>query len=181
MRESGIQKGDRVGIIISDTYQHLLAMLALISLDCSQFAVSATDAESTHEEIMKRLKPCRRIVDRDERESDCLLLQINTVDSVPPGRVFESQDHPVGALIFSSSGTTGDPKLISYPHARSPEWLYLDMVPGAVFYQSLPLHFNIARRQVLRVLASGGTLVDGSRRGIDAFLLLQRKFKVTPD
>ncbi len=166
--DKGINQGDRVAVLLSNTWQHVVLTQALFRIQALVVPVSTRFPDAMVEKLVSRLK-CKWIVVEDKRFStgvvkchvdELVPVDIASVHSSTPAIIDLSQP----ATILFSSGSTGLPKAILhnwgnhyYSALGSNENITLE--PGDRWLLSLPLYHVAGIAVLFRCFLAGATVV----------------------
>lgn len=185
----GVRHRDRVGVSVTGQFEHLVLSLALLRLGCLQITLASFDPKQTRNALAEQCGVTivvaegpdfaltgRRSITADVAE--ILSDRPATGDGQPEGSTDAARADEV-AVLFSSSGTTGHPKLIPLPQrlivTRS-RYTWRKQAPQTVLYSS-SIEFNGTKRNLLLGLASGHTMVPAADMG-ERLDVLCRRHKV---
>jgi len=156
---AGIAPGDAVGVTVADVVGHMVASLALMRLGCRQVSLPPSDPAPLRAALARRLGLVAVVVEaRAEAPGDVPLLRPDfaaaaaapDADMPPPRR---------GTMVFSTSGTTGQPKLMLAEEEVVAHKAAMLAGLGRVFLHMPSFDGNHSRRLSLRSLMTGGTEV----------------------
>ncbi|BDG74213.1 class I adenylate-forming enzyme family protein [Roseomonas fluvialis] len=153
----GVRAGDMVGITLREDMAHIVAALALLLLGCDQVTLASHDPPAMRLALARRLGVAVLLAADDADALPGLpLLRFAPQDAaapppVPPGRI--------GRVVLASSGTTGQPKLIPLAEADLAAQMARRAGEGRVFFRSIPVEHNNAKKYHLGLLALGATTV----------------------
>jgi len=121
LRDEGIEAGERVGVTVADEFLHLIVALALAAAGAAHVALPTYDGASARARLASRIGVRRLIAVHDEHR----LPQVETL-LLDPLRESEWMRGASGPLrvpgptslltFFTTSGTTGDAKIIPVRH-----------------------------------------------------------------
>lgn len=169
LKQEGMSKGRIVGLLMHDTIDHLVYLLALLRLGC---VVMPMDVRWTDEEsgrVLRQFDVFALVTDDANAAAEhthVKLINTQTGTSMDKARPVSSWDTDAGSPAFLSltSGTTGIPKGALLRHG-----LYITRVvcesitirttPDDVNMCATPLHFGAARNITLCNLFFGATVV----------------------
>jgi acyl-CoA synthetase (AMP-forming)/AMP-acid ligase II len=168
LARQGVRAGDAVGVTLRDDMAHIVTALALLRLGCDQVALASHDPPVLRQAIAARLRVA-------------LLVGDDTPDALPgiaflrfdaaawegdaratPDPRAEPRDAPDprgGRVILSSSGTTGRPKLVPLTDADLVAQMARHPHEADVYYRSVTVEHNNARKRHLGLLSQGATTV----------------------
>ena len=182
---NNLGKGDRVGLLMTNSADHLALMLALSATGVVHLSLTLADTMEVNQRLIKTLGISSVISDSAAEFLDCPVL--NTAISAPAkdDAKFEflgncGPDDPW--KIVQSTGSTGQPKMILQTQAmelgyqsRRPEWPVCD---GFRVLQTIELKYSYGLRICLSALIAGGTVVltgpDVSIRNLASLLIKHR-------
>lgn len=168
LAREGVQTGDRVGLTVRDPHRHLVATLALMRLGCGQAMLPSHDPAALRESVAGRFG-IQAVLTEDPAAAlpgvGLLAPDFETLlaDSDPDGARVElpSADPDALALLLSSSGTTGRPKLVPLSQRQ----ILVQSANGRgdpgrhVFLRPISIEHNNAKRQALYALCLGASSV----------------------
>lgn len=183
IRRNGIRSGDWVAITVHDQYLHLLVSLALIRMGCSQVCLPSFEKLEANQSLANRFplqwqiveSPCAGVNDL----ATLLLESESEIEEFPCSEECEFQDMTGAFVVFTSSGTTGKPKLISFDQ-KTLFTSYLAYRDGPeVTHQRVSIEFNYGKKMIWRPLFAGGTAVTSENGGMKDLFEVCKRFKVT--
>ena len=168
-RKAGLAPGDHVAVAVPESVSHLVASLALAHIGVGHLALHDSDPPERQRELVRRLGIVATI-------ADCTASKSNEGARIdpPPARLAElkcltppeidiarGQDWPWH--LMATSGTTGEPKVMSLSHARSIARLAgrthgLPIGPGFSSMSLTHIAFTGAKQILLAHLLSGSCL-----------------------
>ncbi|MDM3870197.1 AMP-binding protein [Porticoccus sp. W117] len=162
--ESGIDEQSVVGIKCSDDTSHLLLCLAASYLGATSCTVPSYEPQAAQDAIVARLA-VTHIVDQDI----AIELESSTDEQLPKSPNRDS------SFIFSSSGTTGEPKLVIHHASDLVAQAHRHIDDSSERFVCLAsMEHNFAKRHRLYCLAQGATNVFIDARGQDFVPICQR-------
>lgn len=182
---NNLGKGDRVGLLMSNSADHLALMLALSASGVVHLSLTLADTLEINQQLIKTLGISSVISDSAAEFPDCPVL--NTAISAPAKDDAELEllgncepDDPW--KIVQSTGSTGQPKMILQTQAmelgyqsRRPEW---PVFVGFRLLQTIELKYSYGLRICLSVLMAGGAVIltgpDASIRNLASLLIKHR-------
>jgi acyl-CoA synthetase (AMP-forming)/AMP-acid ligase II len=153
LARQGLRPGDGVGVTLRQDMAHITAALALLRLGCDQVTLASHDPPAQRQALAQRLHLA-------------LLLGDAPADALPglPFLRFDPQDAPApapaaraGRIILASSGTTGRPKLVPLAEGDIAAQMARRAGEGRVFFRSITVEHNNAKKYHLGLLAQGAT------------------------
>ena len=162
LKRIGVRAGDWVAIDVGDECSHLTVSLALMACGCNQVSLGAHETQAARRELLSRLPPCRILGSSDFPV--CEEQEPSVAGSLIDSGVEPSEDSPhAGGALFTSSGTTGKPKLVYFDRAALEASFarYVDR-QGTVVVQTISVQHGIGRKRAWRTLIAGGTVVTAS-------------------
>lgn len=162
----GVEPGLTVGIVVRDEIDHFLASLALLRLGCRQFSVAVSETAAWREDMARRCG-ASLILAEDTRFAvpDAAILvppfdDIRADRTLTP-RTLPPEDPTVPQMYFTSSGTTGRPKIAPVSQAQILTYSWHREVTasiGTVFRVS-HMEYDTPRRQHYKAISLGITTV----------------------
>ncbi len=163
LENEGIRAGDWVAFSVSHQYLHLLASLALLRMGCSQIGFPSHESPHGIRELSSRLH-LRWIVSQGradgfpgDREVD--LPSLSAIRALPCTSSAEAPDAPDACFVFTSSGTTGTPKVIAVSQRKLLFGFASSTGDPPVFHQRVSIDYHIGKAYAFRCLFAGGTFV----------------------
>lgn len=170
LRDNGLRAGETVGLHLDDPLLHLAAILALARSGLISVAVAVEGAGIDGGIRILARTGASRMIEADRSldwglpgpialDPDCLLALASAPDDA-----LRSAEHD-GLLHYkTSSGTTGDPKIVAATHSGmiasiEREISAIGYPPGERYLTPVSLRFDGPRRRYLACLASGATAV----------------------
>jgi acyl-CoA synthetase (AMP-forming)/AMP-acid ligase II len=166
LSRGGLGPGDPVGITLDDAWTNILVSLALLRLGCRQVALPSYEPAALRAEMAQRLGlvavvgtaeaalPGARLLIPDPGAAAAAAPRDGET-AAPPARGAE--------IVFSTSGTTGRPKLMVATEAAILDQADVLAAYGMVFHHQLGCDSTHGRRLTLRSLCIGGTeMLDGA-------------------
>ena len=193
LSRNGLGKGSRVGLLMTNTTDHLALILALSASGVVHLSLTLADSLEINQRLIESLGISAIISDAIEEFPGCPVL--NTVKNAPakddPEFVPTGKCGPDDSWkIVLSSGSTGQPKMILQTqamelgyHFRRPE---RPAPAGLRFLQTVELRYTYGLRVCLSVLIVGGTVIltgrDASIRNLASLLIKHRitRLSTTP-
>ncbi len=175
---AGFTGADFVGISVSDELPNLVTTLALIQIGCAHICLPSFEPAEWRQSTATRLGLHAVIVDKPALALPpfpCWHLTDGWSARPAQPRIAPRVAVAPATVVFTSSGTTGKPKLIPIPQAT--------LLASAAQYRDWPEtmacfasnEHNGPRRQQLRVLARAGCVVmSNTREGCPAYRLAER-------
>ena len=160
LAREGIRAGDTVGITLRDEWLNLLLSLALLHRGARQITLAPHETMAYRADLAARLATVAVIgtIPADAPGDARLLL--------PDAERFATEAPPDGALpavggevVFFTSGTTGQPRLMTMTEAMLVSQAAALAAQGRVFHRQISYDGNHAKRVSLRSLVTGGTEV----------------------
>jgi acyl-CoA synthetase (AMP-forming)/AMP-acid ligase II len=158
LARQGVAAGDMAGVTLRDDMAHITTALALLRLGCDQVALASHDPPALRAALAARLRVG-------------VLVGDDAADALP-GPAFLRFDPAAwegdapavpaprpGRLILTSSGTTGRPKLVPLTEDDIAAQMARRADDGRVFYRSITVEHNNARKYHLGLLSLGATTV----------------------
>lgn len=185
LSRNNLSKGDRVGLLMTNSADHLALILALSASGVIHLSLTLADGLEINRRLVESLGISSIISDAIEEFPDCPVL--NTGKSAPGKDDPELEpkescgpDDPW--KIVQSTGSTGQPKMILQTQAmemgyqsRRPEWPVRD---GFRVLQTIELKYSYGLRICLSALMAGGSVFltgsDVSIRNIASLLIKHR-------
>lgn len=174
--ESGIRRGEIVGLQIEPELPHLLCSLALAHIGAGQYSIAGR--ASDHTLHASRLLGIEKTLVMSNNTAVVFgsALPIESVLRQP--RAYHGpdngpeQDGLLPWLARSSSGTTGTPKVFAISHQqggcrRNRYDQVITAGPGDVFHSMTPLHFGAAKQRVYYSLSRGCAVAFAPRLAVD--------------
>ncbi len=160
LARGGIAPGDAVGITVGDVVGHIVVSLALMRLGCRQVSLPPSDPAPLRDALARRLGLVAVVGEAAAEARGGAALLRPDFDAAAAGRD-AAHAPPVGrgTMVFSTSGTTGRPKLML---AEEPVVTHkADMLAGfgRVFLHAPSFDGHHSRRLTVRSLLTGGTEV----------------------
>ena len=166
----GLAPGDRIGLCLTDTAEHVIAMLAAMRAQlpflCLDWKATRREVESRAAESGLRLVLCHS--QRNLPAEVGVLCDDDWQAAVarqPASRPLPRVDPGSAALLAASSGTTGSPTLVRVSHgalfarAVSGTWLTHSPEPADRVLRALPLAYTLGRGFNFSYFCSGCTSV----------------------
>ncbi len=185
LAKNNLGKGDRVGLLMTNTTDHLALILAMSASGVVHLSLTLADSLEINQRLVGRLGISAIISDAIEEFPNCPVL--NVVKTAP------AKDDPEFALtgkcspddpwkIVLSSGSTGQPKMILQTQAMELGYHFRRPEPpapnGLRFLQTVELRYTYGLRVCLSVLMVGGEVVltgpDASIRNLASLLIKHR-------
>lgn len=170
----GLRPGDVAGMTVRDEYRHLVVTHALLRLGCVQVALASQDPPAMRAALAAR---CRvdcvigdsrddavgglsALVPDDEAIAGDLALDAVRTQPAVPGEA---------AVLLTSSGTTGRPKVIACTQDQLASYRHLWHRRRSVVYRATSRESNQWKWTALANLSRGHTLVfaDPARHAVD--------------
>lgn len=150
LREAGVSRDAVVGIACPDEVQHLVLCLAAASVGAASCAVPTRESDRLRQELLDRCGVTHRLGPE---------VAIRPGDPLPASTGEDLPDAAGdGAMLFSTSGTTGEPKLVRLHGtdlvAQAPRHVQSQ---GERFVCLATMEHNFARRHRLYCVAQGAT------------------------
>ncbi|WP_230169606.1 class I adenylate-forming enzyme family protein [Roseomonas sp. CECT 9278] len=157
LARQGIAPGDMVALTLRDDMAHITAALALLRLGCDQVSLASHDPPALRQAIAGRLRPALLLGD----EAADALPGLAFLRLDPAAAMAGGHDAPArtGRFVLSSSGTTGRPKLVRLGEADIAAQIARRTGEGRVYYRSITVEHNNARKYHLGLLSLGATTV----------------------
>lgn len=157
----GIAPGDRVGLTLRDEYAHLLATLGLLRIGGAQAILASADPPAMRAAFAVRLGIAVVLGERAEDALPGIALLLPEAAAIAADRALDVAlpALPEGALILTSSGTTGRPKVVAMSARVLAEQAALTRAWGRVRHRIASAEYNNGKRHQMQVLAIGGTEV----------------------
>lgn len=155
LKAQGIGPGQRVGLALKDTPEHLAALFALARIGAVTVPVDWRWS-GPEKARMRDAFGCQAILGEADDPAASLAFGLGEPDSAPPA--------PPGPLIIAlSSGSTGLPKGPVIGHAQMvarfmTQWVTLGLGADR-FLAVTPLYFGAGRAFCLSTLVAGGTVI----------------------
>jgi acyl-CoA synthetase (AMP-forming)/AMP-acid ligase II len=148
---AGVRPGDRIGLRLTDTPDHLLLHYALAWLGAILVPIDHRWTEAEAARVATAMRTSRVIASVPE-----------TLPEADPPPMHEGGDAPF--VLSLSSGTTGLPTGAVVTHAQLYErfvsqWVTLGFHSGDRFLLATPLYFGGGRSFAMSFLAAGGTVI----------------------
>ncbi len=123
MVKSGILPGEPVGLTVRDEYHHLVAALALMRIGCPNLILATHEPASVRTELANRCKISRIVADEASgagADTHVLAPDFERVfdDAEFDGARLPSPRDDDVAVLATSSGTTGRPKIMPTTHGQ---------------------------------------------------------------
>jgi len=154
----GAAAGQTVALTLRADMAHIIAALALMRLGCDQVALPSHDPPALRQAVAARLR-VGLLVGDDAADAlpgiAFLPFDPAAIEGEPPA----TPPPRMARLILSSSGTTGRPKLIPLSEADIVAQMARRTREGRVFYRSISVEHNNARKYHLGLLSLGATTV----------------------
>jgi long-chain acyl-CoA synthetase len=151
LRDAGVSRDAVVGIACPDDVQHLLLCLAAAAVGAASCTIPSREGERQRQELLDRCGVTHRLGPADA---------IRPGDPLPASTAADLPDGGDAAVLFSTSGTTGAPKLVRLHGAdlvaQAPRHV---QSPGERFVCLATMEHNFARRHRLYCVAQGATNV----------------------
>jgi fatty-acyl-CoA synthase/long-chain acyl-CoA synthetase len=161
--EAGIGRGDRVGLALADTPDHLILHYAVAWIGAT--IVPIDHRWSVHEKLaIAQAFACRRVV-CDEMIPGLDVLQFDTSwRSATPSPPPFTDDDSLPVMLSLSSGTTGRPSGALVSHRELYErwisqWVGIGFNGRDRFLLATPLYFGAGRSFGMSFLAAGGVVI----------------------
>jgi O-succinylbenzoic acid--CoA ligase len=180
LRESGIARRDRVGIVLPNSVDQIIVIMALIRIGAIACPISSRLPQQGVENYLNTIDSAMLITDDPRTKIDCCrimrlseIIATNSPNSLDSGDF--SMDRP--AVVIFTSGSTGDPKavLLTLGNLYFSALGSIDNIPfgpGDRWLLSLLLYHVGGLGILFRALAGGGAVVvaDQGRDIGDAIL-----------
>ncbi len=177
LQRDGVQPREAIAICAGTSIEYAVLFLGALR---AGVAVAPISPSGTRETVDAMVRDCgARLVFDDHKLSN--LYAWLAPQGTKPADVEIQPDWPFN--IIYSSGTTGTPKGIVQPHSM--RWVHVkrgvrnEFGPQAVTLLSTPLYSNTTLVGFFPTLGLGGTVVLMARFGVEAFLALAEKRRVT--
>ncbi len=172
LARQGLAPGQMVGVTLREERSHLAATLALLRLGCPQVALASHDPVPARAELATR---CRAVAVLAETAQDgvadvpTLVLPDLATLRDDPTLAAPPPVAPIGesVIVFTSSGTTGRPKLVP-THARTIAW-HAMLNPDGEGVRYLPVgieHVQARRNHLQAIVAQATILLAGGTEGM---------------
>jgi len=159
----GLGPGDVVALTLRDELVHLTMSLALLRAGCTQVTLPSYEPEVMRRTLAERCRVSCHIAGSPAEGLDCvsgLVPDFEEIFGRPElERPLLPADGSGGAVLMSSSGTTGVPKLIRCTQAQIFGYGHPGIMPPAVLYRFASIESNIGKWSHLTNIARGRTLV----------------------
>lgn len=165
LRAAGVGAGDLVGIAMSDTVDHVLAMLAVFRLGAVMLPIDIRWTLGEKARVLSFFKAGAVLVDEEvEGLTAAKQLVFATLPAPAPAPATWPSDLGSPLLLSLSSGTTGIPKGPRVTHGQFlmrqlSEWISLGFLSSDRFLCATPLYFGGGRGFTLGHLIGGATVV----------------------
>lgn len=174
LRSRGVARGSVVALTARREIDHVLAALALMELGVAQVGLPSRDPVEMRARLARRVGVTAVLADRPD-DAVAGLDWIDLGGALASARVrprreaLPRADPTAPTLVFTGSGTTGEPKIIVYSqhdlalHAEG----HIDFT-GERVLRAAHVEYNNSKRMRLYTLWQGGTclLADGSRESL---------------
>jgi acyl-coenzyme A synthetase/AMP-(fatty) acid ligase len=137
---------------------HITAALALLRLGCDQVSLASHDPPALRQAIAARLRVALLVGD-DAQDALPGIDFLRFDPAVVEGDAQAAPPPRTARLILSSSGTTGRPKLVPLSEAEIAAQMARRADEGRVYYRSITVEHNNARKYHLGLLSLGATTV----------------------
>jgi len=175
----GVGFGDRVGVMLPDSAEHLIVLHALLMAGAPFVTIDPALPAIARDRIVSRLglKAVIGSATADRTASVAVLSVDEICQATEGGRRFQPPeidgDHP--AMIIQSSGTMGEPKCFIRTHAGHLESMrryarYEGWGPEDRSLTIIGIGFQAGRNAYLGLLRLGATVVVSQARSIDALI-----------
>lgn len=172
LAQRGIGAGDRVALWLPNCPEWLVLHLALARLGATTIAINTRFRAHEVQDILERSEAKALALWPGLKDFEAILEEVDAPatiirrDELPEGEPAADRSDPDGPLIvFTSSGTTGRPKLVVHTHAtitrhaRAVARGFGYDAPGTVVLGMLPLCGVFGYDSVVGALAGGATVV----------------------
>jgi acyl-coenzyme A synthetase/AMP-(fatty) acid ligase len=183
LQRSGLCEGDWVALTVGGQFRHLVLALALLRLGCHQVCLPSHEGKDSNLRLAARIPLRWHIV-----EDPALLLDGPrgivwspgwSAGGLPDPQVAECAGAHDALIVFTSSGTTGNPKLIPFTQSHYVERFPPDSAVEAVFHQRISIEHNIGKAGFLRTVSLGQTIVTSDNGETADVFELCRRYNVT--
>ncbi len=187
LAKNNLRKGNRVGLLMSNTADHLAMIMALSAAGVVHLSLTLADSLEINQRLIESLGIGVIISDGIEEFPGCSVLHTRTSTSVKDDTEFSLKDN-IGPddpwKIVLSSGSTGQPKMILQTqlmelgyHSRRPE---RPAPHGLRFLQTVELRYTYGLRVCLSILIVGGVVVlTGPDASIENLAGLLTRHRIT--
>ena len=167
LRALGISAGDRVGLCLADTADHLLLHYAVAALGAVVVPVDHRWTPTEKRAVAEAFR-CRLVLmepgDTAAGALPATILQVSDWRNTTPIAPDLPADEDASLLISLSSGTTGRPTGAVVSHRQLYErfvsqWAGIGLSGADRFLLATPLYFGGGRSFAMSTLACGGTLI----------------------
>jgi len=172
LHRQGLVPGTMVGVALPDDVAHVVAMLALLRLGCHQATLASHDPPALRAGIAARL-------------GVTVVLGEDAVPGLPRldagdggGSALPPRPDAAPTVVFTSSGTTGRPKLIPFTEAQMIALSGARTDLGAVRFRPMGVEHNNGKRYALFTLANGETLVLAATARAMGLAEMARRFGI---
>jgi len=151
LRSLGIERGERVGLSIVDDLEHCTVMLGLACVGAAHVTLAAHEPAAARSRLAARVG-ARRVITRDDVDDDRMAFWSRQAPAP-----LASPDPSALFTYFTSSGTTGEAKIIPILHGR-----YVEQAPRGPTGNGLslsPLEHHFVKRLLLYAILGGKTAV----------------------
>ncbi len=165
--DRGVRPGERVGVALDDSIEHLLMLWALARAGAVILPMDCRWLEPEKARLAAHFEPALVLVEPAMAFSGANCLELGEawqrqVQDASPDREFADGD--CGLVLSLSSGTTGRPKgpMVSHHKFASRFWThFIDLGFGSreTYLNATPLYFGGGRSFCMSTLYAGGTVV----------------------
>lgn len=158
----GLAPGDMVGLTIRDECPHLILSLGLLRLGCTQVTLPGRDPPPMRAAMAARLSVAAVLGESDADALPGATLLLPDMARIAGDAALDSRALPAtpeGGIVLTSSGTTGQEKLVLMTSGLLARQAALTSKSGRVRHRIATNEFNNGKRQQCSSLWSGATEV----------------------
>ncbi len=166
MFAAGIRPGEVVGLTVRDEFRHLVTALALMRLGCPSIILATHEPLTVRAELASRSGTAWVLTDNEVGRAWQGRVWAPDYDRIFADARLDGVQQPMPgdddvAILATSSGTTGRPKIMPVTHGKLLNQALGTGFPAAslIFYFPLSVEFCAAQRHRLYTVGLGGTNV----------------------
>jgi acyl-CoA synthetase (AMP-forming)/AMP-acid ligase II len=125
LRRAGLAPGDMVGLSVRAELPRLVLQLGLMRLGCTSVTLASFEPVAARADLARRCGAVAVVSDPGVAHDEALAVIVPDLEAIRSGTALEREGHglplpdgAVAAVVLTSSGTTGKPKLIRRTQAQ---------------------------------------------------------------